>query len=63
MDLFIADRFTVADACLVPALNWAAPGGVDLKRWPVLADWQAEQLQRPALARAVGEELTLRAAA
>ena len=25
MDLFIADRFTVADACLVPALNWATP--------------------------------------
>ncbi|WP_439639352.1 glutathione binding-like protein [Nevskia sp.] len=59
----VGDRFTVADAYLVTALNWAAPGGVDLKRWPVLADWHAVQLQRPAVARAVGEELALRAAA
>ena len=59
----VGDRFTVADAYLVTALNWAAPGGVDLKRWPVLADWHAVQLQRPAVARALGEELALRAAA
>lgn len=59
----VGDRFTVADAYLVTALNWAAPGGVDLKRWPVLADWHAVQLQRPAVARAVGEEFALRAAA
>lgn len=59
----VGDRFTIADAYLVTALNWAAPGGVDLKRWPVLADWHAVQLQRPAVARALGEELALRAAA
>lgn len=59
----VGDRFTVADAYLVTALNWAAPGGVDLKRWPALADWHAVQLQRPAVARALGEELALRAAA
>jgi len=59
----VGDRFTVADAYLVTALNWAAPGGIDLQRWPVLADWHAVQLKRPAVARAVGEELALRAAA
>lgn len=59
----VGDRFTVADAYLVTALNWTAPAGVDLKRWPVLADWHAVQLKRPAVARAVGEEFALRAAA
>lgn len=59
----VGDRFTVADAYLVTALNWTAPAGVDLRRWPVLADWQAEQLKRPAVARAIGEEFALRAAA
>lgn len=59
----VGDHFTVADAYLVTALNWTAPAGVDLKRWPVLADWHAVQLKRPAVARAVGEEFALRAAA
>ncbi len=59
----VGDHFTVADAYLVTALNWTAPAGVDLKRWPVLADWHAAQLKRPAVARAVGEEFALRAAA
>lgn len=59
----VGDRFTVADAYLVTALNWAAPAGVDLRRWPVLAEWHAAQLQRPAVARAVGEEFALRQAA
>lgn len=59
----VGDRFTVADAYLVTALNWAAPAGVDLARWPVLAAWHAVQLQRPAVARAVAEEFALRQAA
>lgn len=59
----VGDRFTVADAYLVTVLNWAAPAGVDLQRWPVLAGWHAVQLQRPAVARAVGEEFALRQAA
>lgn len=59
----VGDRFTVADAYLLTALNWTAPAGVELKRWPVLADWHAAQLTRPAVARAVAEEFALRTAA
>ena len=56
------DRFTVADAYLVTTLNWAAPAGVDLGRWPVLAAYHARMSQRPAVARAIGEEMALRKA-
>lgn len=58
----VGEHFTVADAYLVTALNWAVPAGVDLGRWPVLAAWHATQMQRPAVARAVTEELALRQA-
>jgi glutathione S-transferase len=59
----VGDQFTVADAYLVTTLNWAAPAGVDLSRWPVLAAYHARQCQRPAVARAIGEEMALRNAA
>lgn len=57
---FLLDRFTVADAYLVTTLNWAAPAGVDLSQWPVLQAYHARLVQRPAVARAMGEELALR---
>ncbi len=59
---FLLDRFSVADAYLVASLNWAEPGGVDLGRWPVLAAYHRRLLDRPAVARAFGEELALRRA-
>ncbi len=59
---FLLDTFTVADAYLLTTLNWAAPAGVDLAAWPVLDAWRTRLLQRPAVARAVGEELALRGA-
>lgn len=57
---FLMDGFTVADAYLFTTLNWAAPAGVDLSKWPVLADYHARIAQRPAVARAVSEEVALR---
>lgn len=60
---FLLDRFTVADAYLVTTLNWAAPAGVDLARWPVLHDYHARHLQRLSVGRAVAEEMALREAA
>jgi glutathione S-transferase len=59
---FLLDRFSVADAYLVTSLNWAAPAGIDLGRWPVLAAYHRRVLERPAVARALGEELALRRA-
>jgi glutathione S-transferase len=60
---FVLDAFTVADAYLVTTLNWAAPAGVDLAKWPVLDAYRNRLLERPAVARAVSEELALRASA
>jgi glutathione S-transferase len=57
---FLLDTFTVADAYLVTTLNWAAPGGIDLSKWPVLANYHKRLLTRPAVARALQEELALR---
>lgn len=57
---FLLDQFSVADAYLLTTLNWAAPAGVDLSAWPVLAAYRDRMLQRPAVARAVQEELALR---
>lgn len=62
-DFLLGDRFTVADAYLVVTLNWAQPGGIDLARWPVMADYHRRMTARPAVARAVGEEMALRTAA
>jgi glutathione S-transferase len=58
----LLENFTVADAYLVTTLNWAKPAGVDLSRWPVLAAYHQRLAQRPAVAKAIGEELALRAA-
>lgn len=59
----LGERFTVADAYLVTTLNWAAGAGVELSRWPVLAAYRERLLTRPALGRALGDELALRKAA
>jgi len=60
---FLLDGFTVADAYLVTTLNWAAPAGVNLARWPVLAGYHRRLSERPAIARAFAEEFALRQAA
>jgi glutathione S-transferase len=60
---FLMDNFSVADAYLVTALGWMEPVGLDLGKWPALADYRARLRARPAVARALGEELALRAAA
>lgn len=59
---FLLDTFTVADAYLVTTLNWAKPAGVVLAKWPVLAAYAQRIAARPAVAKAIGEELALRAA-
>lgn len=61
-DFLVGDSFTVADAYLVTTLMWAAPAGIDLSRWPVLTAYRDRLLARPAVGRALGEEMALRAA-
>lgn len=56
---FLLDEFSVADAYLVTTLGWAAPAGIDLAAWPVLAQYAQRLRERPAVARAMQEELAL----
>lgn len=56
---FLLDEFSVADAYLVTTLGWAVPAGIDLAAWPVLAQYAQRLRERPAVARAMQEELAL----
>ena len=56
---FLLDRFTVADAYLTVVLNWARFAGLDLVQWPAVQGYFQRMCQRPAVARALGEELAL----
>lgn len=56
----MGDTFTVADAYLVTTLNWAKAGGVDLARWPRLAEFRQRVRERPAVAAALEAEGLLR---
>ncbi|RKP53456.1 glutathione S-transferase C-terminal domain-containing protein [Pararobbsia silviterrae] len=56
---FLLDEFTVADAYLVTVLNWARYAGVDLAPWPSVDAYYARIVQRPQVARALKEEITL----
>jgi glutathione S-transferase len=56
---FLLDRFSVADAYLATVLNWAAPFGVDLEPWPAIRSYHKRVLDRPNVARAVGEEFAM----
>lgn len=59
---FLLSRFSVADAYLFAVLNWHIATPVDLKRWPVLADYYARLKDRPSICRALREEHALYAA-
>ena len=59
---FLLDRFSVADAYLATVLNWVSAAGLDPAAWPAVRAWHKAMLQRPSVARAVGEERALYAA-
>ena len=56
---FLLDRFTIADAYLVTVLNWGRYSGIDLAQWPPINAYYHRMLERPSVARAVAEEITL----
>lgn len=56
---FLLDAFSVADAYLVTILNWTRATGIDLSQWPQVRAYQQRLLQRPSIAKAVGEEFAL----
>ncbi len=60
-DHLVGDRFTIADAYLVAMLNWCPFVGIDLAKWPKLTSYHKLHLARPAVAKAIGEEMAERA--
>jgi glutathione S-transferase len=52
----VGNAFTVADAYLFTVLNWPAHAGMDLSKWPVLADYRSRIAQRPKVQQAMKEE-------
>jgi glutathione S-transferase len=49
-------QFTVADAYLFAVVNWTSFTPIDLKRWPVLADYVARVAARPQVQEALKAE-------
>jgi glutathione S-transferase len=56
---FLLEKFSVADAYLVTVLSWAVVTPVDLRKWPVVAEYVARLQKRPSVARALSEEFPL----
>ncbi|GLQ95804.1 glutathione binding-like protein [Dyella mobilis] len=54
---FLLDHFTVADAYLFVVLNWGQFSGIDLAQWPAIHAYYQRLAQRPAVARALSEEM------
>ena len=55
----LVGAFSIADAYLATILNWAPYADVDLKPYPALRAYHRRITQRPAVARAIGEEFEL----
>jgi glutathione S-transferase len=55
----LLEHFSVADAYLFTILGWSQATPLHLESWPVLAAYRARLLERPAVARALSEELEL----
>lgn len=52
----MGDRFSVADAYLFTVLSWGAYVGVDIGRWPELANYSARIASRPSVQSALKAE-------
>ena len=56
---WLLDAFSVADAYLAVVLNWTRYCDVDIDRWPAIAAYFKRITARPAVTRAMSEELAL----
>jgi glutathione S-transferase len=56
---YLLDAFSVADAYLVTILNWAQYVGVDLDAWPAIKTYVQRTLARPAVTKALADELAI----
>ena len=56
---FLLERFSVADAYLVPVLTWARYAGVELAQWPSVQRYYERLTRRASVAKALAEEIAL----
>jgi glutathione S-transferase len=56
---FLLPSFSVADAYLSTVLNWSKVTPIQLERWPTLSAYLKRIQARPAVARALAEEVEL----
>jgi glutathione S-transferase len=59
-EFLVGDSFTVADAYLVTLMNWFRFVGSDFARWPALNAYYQRHLERPAVKKAMAEEMAER---
>jgi len=55
-DFLLGKQFTVADAYLFTVVRWSKPSGIDLAKWPVLAQYVARVAARPQVQAAMKAE-------
>lgn len=55
-DYLLGNAFSVADAYLFTVLSWCGYVGIDLAKWPTLAQYQARVAARPAVQQALQAE-------
>jgi len=55
-DYLTGSRFTVADAYLFTTVNWCQWTGIDLDKWPALADYMKRVAARPKVQEALRAE-------
>ena len=55
-DYLMGSQFTVADAYLYAVLRWSKASGIDLTKWPVLAQYVARVAARPQVQAALKAE-------
>ena len=56
---YLLGEFSVADAALIPILNWARYIHMDLVPYPAIRSYYERQLTRPSVARSIADEMKL----
>ncbi|WP_144377167.1 glutathione transferase GstA [Mesorhizobium amorphae] len=55
-DFLMGESFSVADAYLFTIVNWTHPTGINLAKWPRIADFVERVAQRPTVQAALAAE-------
>jgi glutathione S-transferase len=56
---YLLDTYSIADAYLFTVLNWGQASQIDLAQWPAVQSFYTRISNRPAVSRALAEEVQL----